>query len=254
MKKTIFAQLLSMAAIAALAVCMPACDKEKEEDTLSFPDNTSDTDLKAMLAHANASLGSKLTLTRSYKYEETTDKVAYSYDEVIQIDSTGKKYLSERKNVKADGKTNSLVRVRYVDGTTYYVYRVSTDYTKGSVNLDGEVTQCQQTIEPYQAEGYYSPSDYSIQYTPYNSDYETYEVSARDNKIIVKYTYTSGSISEENTKEIALTEDKKYKSVKYTSKRDGVLQTSRETTYSYSANPALPSGLGDFPVTGTNCD
>jgi hypothetical protein len=83
-------------------------DKVPEEGTLSIPNNTSETDLKAMLANANASLGSKLTLTRSYNVEETTDEVAYSYDEVIQIDSTGKKFLYERKNVKADGKTKSL--------------------------------------------------------------------------------------------------------------------------------------------------
>jgi hypothetical protein len=231
-------------------------DNVPEEGTLSIPDNTSAADLKAMLAHANASLGSKLTLTRSNKSEATTDMVEYTYDEVIQIDSTGKKKLSERKNVKADGKTNSLVSVRYVDGTTYYLYRVSTNFSVGSVNLDGEVTQCQQTIEPYQAEGYYSPSYWeygSIQYSSTDSNH-SYDVSAKDNKIIVKHTYYDASIrgrDEVSTYEITLTEDKKYKSVKYTSKRDGVLQTSRETTYSYSASPALPSGLGDFPETTT---
>jgi hypothetical protein len=179
-------------------------DNVPEEGTLSIPDNTSAADLKAMLAHANASLGSKLTLTHSYKVEESTDEVAYSFDEVIQIDSVGKKYLDERKNVKADGKTNSLVRVRYVDGTTYYRYRVSTDYTKGSVNLDGEVIRCQQTIDSYRAEGFYSPSNYgTIEYSSSRFDHYTYDVSAQDNKIIVKNSYDSGSIGE-NTYEITL--------------------------------------------------
>jgi hypothetical protein len=45
---------------------------------------------------------------------------------------------------------------------------------------------------------HYSPREYgSIRYKPLNSnDHETYEVSARDNKIIVKNSYDSGSIGE----------------------------------------------------------
>jgi hypothetical protein len=93
------------------------------------------------------------------------------------------------------------------DGTTYYLYRVSTNFSVGSVNLDGEVTQCKQTIEPYQGEEYYSPSEFgSIQYSSSTYNNETYDVSAKDNKIIVKHTYYGASIRGSDEVEVSTCE------------------------------------------------
>jgi hypothetical protein len=172
-----------------------------------------------------------------------------------------------KKSLVTEYEGNAVVEFSYIEGENYFSYD-KYDYERG--NYDPNTCSYSETRSEVNEKELRRPSTNAEKMFMYTSDYidvTDYSNNIRLNGSVIVVTQTSGgSYSDSTIYEVTLAADKRYKSVKRTyiswnsgsgcgSSSNRVRKVSvGERSFSYSANPSMPSGFSASQFTDKTGD
>jgi hypothetical protein len=222
--KVVASLAIALGLVVALAVFLPSCDKDEgsdDGDLYKPSENMTVEEIRTLFEEVDANMASVRKVSATVMRGIPSKLILVA---TAQVDRDGKKDVSIEYD-ETDGKT--IESFRYIENTTAYVYEV---YDNGK-----------EEKERYKVSDAYwnRTSDMSELVDLLDLEWEV------ENSAFVG-SYSEGSSTTKMT--ITITSSKLIGSIK----TEHVYQGSTsmyEYTYTYSANPALPSGfnLSEFP-------
>jgi hypothetical protein len=198
--------------------------------------NMTQADILKLFKEVDANMASVRVMSSE---EITTSNTAGQKKTLYQFNADTKKELEERYQDKGTGLT--LQYFDYVEGSTKYEYE-SKDFNESGKEVKNS----------YKISDIYWNKQLSEEFPELEKEYSTVTWTVEGNAFVTNFTQYEGTEEEDHVKvTVTITESKKIASFKDESsyKRDGKdVLYAKETKYTYSIDPAMPSNFkpGDF--------
>jgi hypothetical protein len=244
------------ALLAASVALTPSCSKDDKDDAGTYTPSANDN-LQQLIKDANASLRA----ARQWSITETGTENGTAYKYVQESNADNKKSLV------TEYEGNTIVEFSYTEGEQYFSYD---KYESDCSYDDNTCTYYNCTRREVNEKELRRPSTNAEKWFMYNGDYiempsssSSYSQSYRLNGSVIVVTESSSLNSDSAIYEVTLAADKRYKSVKSTSiyystcgsSSNRVRKVSvEERSFSYSANPSMPSGFNASQFTDKTSD